>query len=43
MTICIVLYSTFRGGRFFMSTKKVLIQNFVYTVLFGHNLDPLNH
>ena len=27
----------------FMTPKNVLMQNFVFTVLFGHNLDPLDH
>ena len=33
----------FWGGWLLWAPKKSLTQNFVFTVLFGHNLDPMNH
>ena len=42
-TICTVWYSAFWGGWLIRAPKKILTQNFVFTVLFGHKLDPLDH
>ena len=36
-------YSSFFGGVGFYEPEKKLMQNFVFTVLFGHYLDPMNH
>ena len=42
-TICTVWYSVFFGGLAFKSPAKIWMQNFVFTVLFGHYLDPPIH
>ena len=42
-TICTVWYSAFWGGWLIWAPKNISTQNFVFTVFFGHNLDPMNH